>query len=117
MSKELPSNLKVIWNRGSRSYVDSHYHKIVGGYASGQINTLFRKFAVEGEQLSEEEFKSAFDIAVTFAQANLGLARVLYIRSDLDNKTPENSNNRAYQGNSQKIIKIYGYEQKKGMND
>jgi hypothetical protein len=111
--KELPSNMTLVHHRGSRSFVDTFYRDVKDGFANGHEHCLIRKIASDGEQLSEEDFKTAFDIAITFAQAHLGVAQVNYARYDLESKVKENSNNEPYRIGKNKTIRMYNYEQNK----
>ena len=115
MSKELPPNMLVVWHRGSRSVVDAFYNDIKNGFANGKMHPIFAEYAPYGKQLSEETFKKAFDMTVSFAIAHLGIANVHYRRQDLEDKVGENSNNEPFRLGKIKTIKIYGYEQKKGI--
>jgi hypothetical protein len=107
--KELPPNMTISHFRGDRSFVDSHYQGIRNGYQDGKIHTLMRKVAIDGTQISEEDFKTAFDVALIFAQGHLGLAHVYYTRYDLDRMA--NNENRGTVVGESKITQMYGYEQ------
>jgi hypothetical protein len=109
--KELPSNMTISHFRGNRSFVDAHYQGIRNGYQDGKIHTLMRKIAVDGTQVSEEDFKTAFDIALVFAQGHLGLAHVYYTRYDLDKIV--NEENKGMTIGEFKTTKMYDYEQRK----
>ena len=105
MKEHLPANLKVVWGRGSKSFVEV--------LRNSKAQIIYDE-APEGQQLPDKTFRNIFFIALGLAKREVQNT-IQYTRYDQEEIVPEDENNRAFSqeesvgGVMKKTIHIEGH--------